>query len=186
MRITSRVLTLTFIIIFSGIFIFVKLKTNKQCTGCSNHKIDITKMLQNGDQLHDLMIGDRFGQIFNMDDYKNKPILFSFVTDNIQNIKIYDDSIKSYLGKYIKDGLIPIYINSSHDIDRHEMQNLSNPRIFFDDDSLNFSKAFKIHKHSSSIILDKNHRVVLSSLGALLPKNLLKILEYKEKEIFGS
>lgn len=177
-------LLLGIIIIAAGIGMIVQLSAYEPQSGCSNHPIDITKMLQYGEDVPSFRCTDKYGKLFDLRNYARKPMLIIFVVDNINHIKTYNDSIRYYLSKYIDKGLLPLYINSNKEQLKYNQTNFLGSSLFFENDSMQFASAFKVNYRGATIILNVDHVVVFSFIGTLSPSRIYKIIEHNQKAIF--
>lgn len=179
-----RLLLLCLLIALTTMVLLFYRKEPVRIAGCPGSNIDMTKMLQYGEKVQGIRLYDRYNQAFDLTKYREKPILFVFIKDNFSNIQTYHDSLYRHLDIFINRGLEIVFINSGI---TNESSNLLNPKgitLFYDTDSSAFFNAFKVYKHSSCIILNKNHQVILSTVTALMPLELEKIVRYKEAKIF--
>jgi cytochrome oxidase Cu insertion factor (SCO1/SenC/PrrC family) len=185
MKDKKRFLILNIIIIVVGIFIIVNIQKKQFIYNkiCSGDLIDMTKMLQYGEKVSNIEFKDKYGNIFDLEKFKNEPLLLFFIKDNLRNIQIFNDSLDKYIGEYSRKGLKYIFINTDRN-NNADSANQTRLNVYYDTDSLSLCKLFKVYNHGSNIILNKDHKVILSTIKVLFPEELLKIIKYKEKDIF--
>ncbi len=170
--------------IIAGSLTFANIKGKKQIRVCRGNQIDMTKMLQYGEEVNDIEIVDRLGQLFDLDSFRNKPVLFLFVKDDIKNIRSFNDSLRRHLGDYNERGLNTVFINIGQNKEDAKISKQNDLTVYYDTDSLSLFKSFKVFNHGSNLILNKNHRVVLSTVNVLSPIELAKIMRFKARDIF--
>ena len=180
----SRFGLLVLLIALTMMVLLFNRKEPEKFAGCPGNDIDITKMLQYGEQVQNIMKTDRYGQVLDLKNFHNKPLLLVFVKDNIAQIRVFDDSLHKRLNIFIAKGLNIVFINSGGFEKESPIGNHGKSAIYCDTDSMALFNAFKVYKHSSCIILNTNHKVILSTITTVTPGELEKIICYKNAEIF--
>jgi preprotein translocase subunit YajC len=180
------------IIIISIVLLFVFIRSNRQeqnvCAVCNNEIPDGNKILQYGEVLGDIKLFDRFGKKFDLNEYKNKPVLMIFGTFSKETIFNKINEINVKLDEFIRRGLDIIYISrkiATDSIINAIHENWDKMKVYFDTDTLTFFKTFKIEKClGSAILLNKKKKVLLSTLIPITIDQLFNVIYFKGNEIF--
>jgi hypothetical protein len=180
-----RVALLLLLMLFSSIIILANRKKEKEYNSSSGIQIDLTKMLQFGEHVNEIKLTDRYGRTFNLDDFCNGPILLVFIRKKLQDFKAYEDSLHKCLKVNIAKGLNIVFICFEDFGQNSKRTDLSVPNTFCDTNRMDGFKAFKVYNHSSCIILDKKHNVVLATTRLLTHVELDKIFQYKKSAFWG-
>jgi hypothetical protein len=180
-----KIIIALFLIIITLVFLIFRLQRREYNSETMNviYQPDLTKILQYGDKLETVRITDRYGNIFDIDDYKNKPILFLFCNANNEHIIKFNDTLKSNIDKYIKTGLQIIYVTTNKNQENTLIKMNSKEKIFYDTDELLFFNQFKISRGcGSTILINKNKTILLSTL-TLLPIDIIEEIINNKKDI---
>jgi len=148
---------------------------------------DISEILQYGDKVENVKLTDKYGNVFDMDAYRDQPLLLLFMKSDFEHLQKYDTELRISLKDFFDKGLKPIYINSTFEIPKEQIENYKGAiKIFQDTDDFLFFNKFKSRKCcGSSILLDRKHIVLLSTISSLRPQQIKDIVEYKEDSIFN-
>ncbi len=181
---TIRIGMLFSLIVLTLLIIFLQRKEPARISGCRGDKIDMSKMLQYGEPVRNIKLADKNGRVFDLNEYHHQPLLLVFVGGKLKNIKVYDDSLRKHIGDYLDRGLNLVYIYRENVQNRLKVTQSLNMDMYYDDDSLSLFTAFRVYDHYSCIILNREHHVVLSTIVVLAPREIAKIIEYKQSDIF--
>lgn len=179
-----RLLLLCLLIALTTMVLLFYRKEPVRIAGCPGNDIDMTKMLQYGEKVQDVRLADRYRHIFDIADFSNKPMLLIFTKDNLPNIHAYEDSLYKHLKIFIANGLEIVIINNGEFQNGYAFSKQGKAKIYCDTDNMALFKAFRVYKHSSCIILNKDHKAILVTVKILLPNELNKIIQYKKAHIF--
>ncbi len=163
--------------------LILKQHSEKKVFNCPGDRIDLNQMLKYGEAINCARITDKYGMLLDMANFSNEPLLVLLVKDYRNNLKAYNDSLHKYLKDYLIKKLHVIYICSECNENPKNKLKFSNT-IYCDNDRNSMFTTFKTFGHTSSIIISKDHKVVLSTVSIMAPNDLAKILKYKESQIF--
>jgi len=180
----SRFFLLVLLVALIAILIIANPKEPKNFASFSNNSVDLTKMLQYGEKVQDIRVADRDGHVFDLAALCNKPLLLVFVRDNLENIQAFNDSLHKHLRQHIAKGMSIVFINRCGDLLTSKSYEKGGATVFCDNELSSLFNAFKVNNHSSCIILNKNHKVILSTVSIVRPTDLEKIVHHKETDIF--
>jgi len=172
------------LVFITAILIFANRKALIKDYSYLNNPIDLTKMLQYGDQMGNVKVTDRYGRFFDLDAFHNQPVLLFFIKYNLPNIKALDDSLHKYLKLYFDNGLNIVYVKAGNFCEKRDSPSARGLNVYCDTDSMDLFKAFKVYNHNACIILDKEHRDILATTKMITLVELEKILRYKEPVFF--
>jgi hypothetical protein len=176
-----KIFVTLFLILNISFFIYTSIKKTKNQTYLKSELVDITKILKYGEILKNIKLSDRYGSIFDLDDYNVKPILFVFVKFTNEQLNILNKGLCYNLKSYFSRGLNIIYVT----VNKEKIENSKELILFYDTDDHQFFETFKVQKCCGAVILlDKNHRVVLSTPNILSAALIKEILENKVDSLF--
>jgi len=176
-----------FFTIITILYIYSNIISQEKNKNCSQIPGDINEIFKYKDLIDSIRLIDRYNNIFDLNDFYNTPLLFLFTRLDEKGLKIHINNIEILFERYIKRGMKIIIINAKN-LDfkyiRREYGYQDAINIYIDTDDHLFFKTFRSYLHPSIIILNKNHKVMLSTVVWLPFEQIFKIIENKENEIF--
>jgi hypothetical protein len=178
--------TKIFIVIFIllNIIILAYFNIRKNNKVINTRKYDLSNIYKNGEYISDIKIKDRHNNEFNISDYKNKSILFSFSSSDLLKIKEFNDSINFYTENLKEIGLNIVYITLNKS---DTVSIIDKSKIFYDTDSLIFFNKFRVADCCGALILiNRNHRVLFSTPISSIPfEKIINVLNQNRDSIIN-
>jgi glutathione peroxidase-family protein len=164
------------------IFLYFKIPHYKNIVKCDDESPSVKEILQYGDRISDTSIVDRYGNTFNINNYKEMPLLIFFVGSNSDYIKSMNDSLQNRFKYYYDKGLMNIYISKEKTSNNSIIKNAI---IYYDTDSMIFAKIFHTDKvRMANILISRKRVVLLSTAVSVTYDELENILNEKEKILY--
>jgi hypothetical protein len=181
---SQKIKILLGLFIILNVVLFLRFHKNDitQNKFCGDKYPDMTRIYQFGEYVENIPVVDRYGKVFNLNNYTGKPLIMQFLKTDTKAILVLNDSLTNNLGIFIKKGLNIAYIT----IGKKTMDFLgNNTSIYYDSDSMNIFKKYKAtESFSHLLLLDKNRKVLLSTVYGLSFPLILEIINNKNMELF--
>lgn len=135
-----------------------------------------------GDEAYDFALEDRNGNIYQLSDYKGKPVILNFFTTWCESCNEVAPSMIEFEKRYGEDIQVftVVRAESQRTLDKYLERSGYEDRLYIFDYNMEVSDRFGIVGQPETVIIDENGIIVEHIVGPIYSEELAKVLNELE------